>query len=50
MGQPDTRARIQGAAAMVFRRHGYSATGLKRIATADVFEEGIQNRYGWPAG
>lgn len=33
MGKPDTRARIQGAAAMLFRRHGYSATGLKRIAT-----------------
>lgn len=34
MGQSDTRARIQGAATMLFRRHGYSATGLKRIATA----------------
>ncbi|MFD8675685.1 TetR/AcrR family transcriptional regulator [Streptomyces seoulensis] len=33
MGKPDTRARIQGAAAMLFRRYGYSATGLKRIAT-----------------
>ncbi|MEW2132896.1 TetR/AcrR family transcriptional regulator [Streptomyces sp. NPDC005435] len=32
MGQSDTRARIEGAAAMLFRRHGYSATGLKRIA------------------
>ncbi|MFE3514806.1 TetR/AcrR family transcriptional regulator [Streptomyces sp. NPDC059166] len=32
MGHSDTRARIQGAAAMLFRRHGYSATGLKRIA------------------
>ncbi|MDX3804290.1 TetR/AcrR family transcriptional regulator [Streptomyces sp. AK04-3B] len=32
MGQTDTRARIQGAATMLFRRHGYSATGLKRIA------------------
>ncbi|MFJ9833620.1 TetR/AcrR family transcriptional regulator [Streptomyces sp. NPDC101169] len=32
MGQTDTRARIQGAAAALFRRHGYSATGLKRIA------------------
>ncbi|MEU2281876.1 TetR/AcrR family transcriptional regulator [Streptomyces sp. NPDC013178] len=32
MGQLDTRARIQGAAAVLFRRHGYSATGLKRIA------------------
>ncbi|MFJ3720595.1 TetR/AcrR family transcriptional regulator [Streptomyces sp. NPDC090057] len=32
MGQTDTRARIQGAAAVLFRRHGYSATGLKRIA------------------
>ncbi|MFI5829740.1 TetR/AcrR family transcriptional regulator [Streptomyces sp. NPDC051578] len=27
-----TRARIQGAAAVLFRRLGYSATGLKRIA------------------
>ncbi|MFF9410762.1 TetR/AcrR family transcriptional regulator [Streptomyces anandii] len=33
MGQSDTRARIQGAATLLFRRHGYSATGLKRIAT-----------------
>ncbi|RZU46069.1 TetR family transcriptional regulator [Streptomyces sp. BK022] len=32
MGKPDTRARIQGAAATLFRRHGYAATGLKRIA------------------
>lgn len=32
MGQSDTRARIQGAASVLFRRHGYSATGLKRIA------------------
>ncbi|MGC5000253.1 MULTISPECIES: TetR/AcrR family transcriptional regulator [unclassified Streptomyces] len=32
MGKPDTRTRIQGAAAVLFRRHGYSATGLKRIA------------------
>lgn len=32
MGQTDTRARIQGAASVLFRRHGYSATGLKRIA------------------
>ncbi|MFI2410410.1 TetR/AcrR family transcriptional regulator [Streptomyces sp. NPDC018947] len=32
MGRPDTRARIQGAATVLFRRHGYSATGLKRIA------------------
>ncbi|MFI5821345.1 TetR/AcrR family transcriptional regulator [Streptomyces rishiriensis] len=32
MGQTDTRARIQGAATVLFRRHGYSATGLKRIA------------------
>ncbi|MFJ9588771.1 TetR/AcrR family transcriptional regulator [Streptomyces acidicola] len=32
MGQSDTRARIQGAATVLFRRHGYSATGLKRIA------------------
>ncbi|WP_338704007.1 TetR/AcrR family transcriptional regulator (plasmid) [Streptomyces sp. Q6] len=34
MGQSDTRARIQHAAAVLFRRHGYAATGLKRIATA----------------
>ncbi|MFH8410954.1 TetR/AcrR family transcriptional regulator [Streptomyces sp. NPDC018019] len=33
MGQSDTRARIQSAATALFRRHGYSATGLKRIAT-----------------
>jgi AcrR family transcriptional regulator len=45
MGQPDTgeargrqdrrdtRDRIRGAAATLFRRHGYAATGLKRIAT-----------------
>ncbi|GAA2656477.1 TetR/AcrR family transcriptional regulator [Streptomyces spororaveus] len=32
MGRSDTRARIQGAATVLFRRHGYSATGLKRIA------------------
>ncbi|AVV46329.1 TetR/AcrR family transcriptional regulator [Streptomyces sp. ID05-04B] len=32
MGKTDTRARIQGAATVLFRRHGYSATGLKRIA------------------
>jgi AcrR family transcriptional regulator len=32
-GQPDTRARIQGAATVLFRRNGYSGTGLKRIAT-----------------
>ncbi|MFF2173224.1 TetR/AcrR family transcriptional regulator [[Kitasatospora] papulosa] len=37
MGQTDTRARIPGAATVLFRRHGYSATGLKRIAVeADV--------------
>ena len=33
MGKSDTRARIQGAATVLFRRHGYSATGLKRVAT-----------------
>ncbi|MEV6260655.1 TetR/AcrR family transcriptional regulator [Streptomyces sp. NPDC051784] len=33
MAQSDTRARIQGAATVLFRRHGYAATGLKRIAT-----------------
>lgn len=33
MGRPDTRTRIQGAAVRLFRRHGYAATGLKRIAT-----------------
>ncbi|MET9701274.1 TetR/AcrR family transcriptional regulator [Streptomyces sp. NPDC006529] len=32
MGEPNTRARVQRAAAVLFRRHGYSATGLKRIA------------------
>lgn len=32
-GQPDTRSRIQGAATALFRRNGYSGTGLKRIAT-----------------
>ncbi|MFJ3914339.1 TetR family transcriptional regulator [Streptomyces sp. 2132.2] len=32
MGEPNTRARIQRAATVLFRRHGYSATGLKRIA------------------
>ncbi|WP_431983241.1 TetR/AcrR family transcriptional regulator [Streptomyces qinglanensis] len=32
MGQSDTRTRIQGAAAVLFRRYGYAATGLKRIA------------------
>jgi AcrR family transcriptional regulator len=32
-GQPDTRTRIQGAATVLFRRNGYSGTGLKRIAT-----------------
>ncbi|MFD5885092.1 TetR/AcrR family transcriptional regulator [Streptomyces sp. NPDC060334] len=32
MGRSDTRARIQGAATVLFRRHGYAATGLKRIA------------------
>ncbi|MFJ6797285.1 TetR/AcrR family transcriptional regulator [Streptomyces sp. NPDC091268] len=32
MGESNTRARIQRAAAVLFRRHGYSATGLKRIA------------------
>jgi AcrR family transcriptional regulator len=31
--RPDTRTRIRQAAAVLFRRHGYSATGLKRIAT-----------------
>jgi AcrR family transcriptional regulator len=30
--RPDTRTRIRQAAAVLFRRHGYSATGLKRIA------------------
>ncbi|MBO0849509.1 MAG: TetR/AcrR family transcriptional regulator [Pseudonocardia sp.] len=29
---PDTRTRIRDAAAMLFRRNGYSGTGLKRIA------------------
>jgi AcrR family transcriptional regulator len=33
MGHSDTRSRIQAAATTLFRRHGYSATGLKRIAT-----------------
>ncbi|MEU0059472.1 TetR/AcrR family transcriptional regulator [Streptomyces sp. NPDC006334] len=33
MGQSDTRSRIQAAATLLFRRHGYSATGLKRVAT-----------------
>ncbi|MEO3873693.1 TetR/AcrR family transcriptional regulator [Nonomuraea sp. B12E4] len=33
MGQSDTRARIQDAATVLFRRNGYSGTGLKRIAT-----------------
>lgn len=32
MGRTDTQARIKGAATVLFRRHGYSATGLKRIA------------------
>ncbi|MFD9271622.1 TetR/AcrR family transcriptional regulator [Streptomyces goshikiensis] len=32
MGESNTRARIERAAAVLFRRHGYSATGLKRIA------------------
>jgi AcrR family transcriptional regulator len=32
-GQPDTRTRIQGAATVLFRRNGYTGTGLKRIAT-----------------
>ncbi|MFI1419338.1 TetR/AcrR family transcriptional regulator [Streptomyces sp. NPDC020731] len=32
-GPPDTRARIQSAATVLFRRNGYSGTGLKRIAT-----------------
>lgn len=32
MGQSGTRARIQSAATVLFRRHGYAATGLKRIA------------------
>ncbi|WP_330242083.1 TetR/AcrR family transcriptional regulator [Streptomyces sp. NBC_00525] len=32
MGRSDTRTRIRGAAATLFRRHGYAATGLKRIA------------------
>ncbi|WP_028933193.1 TetR/AcrR family transcriptional regulator [Pseudonocardia spinosispora] len=30
---PDTRTRIRDAASTLFRRDGYSATGLKRIAT-----------------
>jgi AcrR family transcriptional regulator len=33
MGRSETRARIQGAATVLFRRHGYAATGLKRVAT-----------------
>ncbi|MGW7317767.1 TetR/AcrR family transcriptional regulator [Streptomyces sp. NPDC054865] len=32
MGESNTRGRIQRAATVLFRRHGYSATGLKRIA------------------
>ncbi|MGW7065011.1 TetR/AcrR family transcriptional regulator [Streptomyces sp. NPDC054904] len=32
MGESNTKARIQRAATVLFRRHGYSATGLKRIA------------------
>ncbi|MFD3680464.1 TetR/AcrR family transcriptional regulator [Streptomyces sp. NPDC058613] len=32
MGESNTRARIQRAATLLFRRYGYSATGLKRIA------------------
>ncbi|MFF3214254.1 TetR/AcrR family transcriptional regulator [Streptomyces sp. NPDC002886] len=32
MDRSDTRTRIRSAAAVLFRRHGYSATGLKRIA------------------
>ncbi|KOG32746.1 TetR/AcrR family transcriptional regulator [Streptomyces resistomycificus] len=32
-GQPDTRTRIESAATALFRRNGYSGTGLKRIAT-----------------
>ncbi|WP_424887119.1 TetR/AcrR family transcriptional regulator [Streptomyces sp. XH2] len=31
-GRPDTRTRIQDAATTLFRRNGYSGTGLKRIA------------------
>ncbi|MGK5543196.1 TetR/AcrR family transcriptional regulator [Streptomyces sp. URMC 127] len=31
-GRPDTRTRIQDAATLLFRRNGYSGTGLKRIA------------------
>ncbi|GAA1573521.1 TetR/AcrR family transcriptional regulator [Kribbella sancticallisti] len=31
--QPDTRSRIRDTATMLFRRNGYSGTGLKRIAT-----------------
>jgi AcrR family transcriptional regulator len=30
---PDTRSRIREAATVLFRRNGYSGTGLKRIAT-----------------
>ncbi|MFI6512693.1 TetR/AcrR family transcriptional regulator [Streptosporangium sp. NPDC050855] len=33
MGRTDTRTRIQDAATVLFRRNGYSGTGLKRIAT-----------------
>ncbi|NGO06915.1 TetR/AcrR family transcriptional regulator [Streptomyces sp. HC44] len=32
-GQPDTRTRIRDAATVLFRRNGYTGTGLKRIAT-----------------
>jgi AcrR family transcriptional regulator len=32
MERPDTRARIQDAATVLFRRNGYPGTGLKRIA------------------
>jgi AcrR family transcriptional regulator len=32
-GRPDTRTRIRDAATVLFRRNGYSGTGLKRIAT-----------------
>ncbi|MCF3102341.1 TetR/AcrR family transcriptional regulator [Streptomyces roseoverticillatus] len=31
-GRPDTRTRIQDAATVLFRRNGYSGTGLKLIA------------------
>ena len=33
VGQLDTRRRIRDAATVLFRRNGYSGTGLKRIAT-----------------